>query len=386
MRKDDIVVAGVGMYPFGHHNTSIREMAFKAGTAALRDAVVAFPDVGEIVVGHCSELPGSAVRIAKEFGLTGAPVVRVESASATGSVAFRAACDAVALGRADVALALGYDAMDALVSHGTDLARMLSLNSVESFVLPVGQFAMWARRRMHEGSTTAEDLARVAAKNWNYAARCEMAHRRVNREVTVEDVLASSVIADPLTSMMCAPIGRGAAAAVVCRYEVAKRLQPGRPLVRVAASALQSERFEAGHVFVGPVVGPSAMTRSTSRQAYEMAAMGPEDIDVVQVHDAFAIEELVYYELLGFCGDGEAESFARSGATAPGGQVPFSTDGGLIGRGHPGGPTGLAQIWETVRQLRAECGDRQVENARVGMCHMLGGGSVCIVHLLEAVT
>src|ERR1700679_1640498 len=112
-------------------------MAFKAGMAALRDAGVAFPDVEEIVVGHCSELPGSAVRIAKEFGLTGAPVVRVESASATGSVAFRAACDAVALGRADVALALGYDAMDALVSRGTDLARMLSLNSVESFVLPV---------------------------------------------------------------------------------------------------------------------------------------------------------------------------------------------------------------------------------------------------------
>jgi acetyl-CoA acetyltransferase len=124
------------------------------------------------------------------------------------------------------------------------------------------------------------------------------------------------------------------------------------------------------------------MTTDTSRAVYEEAGIGPEDLDLVQVHDAFAIEELEYYELLGLCGEGEAEAAIERGDFAPGGRVPVSTDGGLIARGHPGGPTGLAQIWETTLQLRSEAGRRQVENARIGLCHMMGGGSVCVIHLL----
>src|SRR4029077_16179280 len=141
--------------------------------------------------------------------------------------------------------------------------------------------------------------------------------------------------------------------------DLARKLHPGRPVVRVLASELQTERYERGHLFIGPVVGPAPMSVDTSRAAYEQASLGPGDMDLVQVHDAFAIEELEYYELLGLCGEGEAEGCIERGDFAPGGRVPFSTDGGLIARGHPGGPTGLAQIWETTLQLRGEAGRRQ---------------------------
>jgi acetyl-CoA acetyltransferase len=152
--------------------------------------------------------------------------------------------------------------------------------------------------------------------------------------------------------------------------------------VKVLASALQTERYERGHLFIGPVVGPARMSIDTSRAVYEEAGLGPEDMDLVQVHDAFAIEELEYYELLGLCREGEAEACIERGDFARGGRVAVSTDGGLIARGHPGGPTGLAQIWETTLQLRGEAGKRQVDGARVGMCHMMGGGSVCAIHIL----
>jgi acetyl-CoA acetyltransferase len=145
---------------------------------------------------------------------------------------------------------------------------------------------------------------------------------------------------------------------------------------------MQSERYSDGHVFLGPVIGPPQMTADTAREAYEKAGIGPEDLDLVQVHDAFPIEELVYYELLGICREGEGDRLIADGETAIGGRIPFSTDGGLIARGHPGGPTGLAQIHETVTQLRGEAGARQVDGAKIGLCHLVGAGSVCVVHVL----
>jgi hypothetical protein len=140
-------------------------------------------------------------------------------------------------------------------------------------------------------------------------------------------------------------------------------------MVRIAASHLGSEVYERGHLFMGPVVGPAQMSRDAARNLYRQAGFGPEGIQLVQVHDAFVIEELEYYELLGFCREGEAEKCIEEGRFAPGGAVPFSTAGGLTARGHPGGPTGLAQVWETTLQLRGEAGKRQVPNARAGLCH-----------------
>jgi acetyl-CoA acetyltransferase len=154
-------------------------------------------------------------------------------------------------------------------------------------------------------------------------------------------------------------------------------------VVHVRSNALRSETYAAGHTFLGAVVGPPSITRDTARAAYEEAALGPGDVDVALCHDAFANEELEYYELLGFAEEGGGERLVEEGATKLGGRIPFNTDGGLIARGHPGGPTGLAMIHELVLQLRGEAGARQVERARVGLAHLVGGGSVCAVSLLE---
>src|SRR5207245_1459363 len=186
--------------------------------------------------------------------LTGLPVQHVENASATGSAAFREACLAVASGQCDVAMALGFDKMSAMIQssgRNTDAAWL------EDSILPAAFFAMWATRRMHERGTKAEHLATIAAKNWNNGALNPMSQRQPEQAVTVEKVLASRMVAWPLTAMMSCPIGDGAACAIVGRPEIVRRLQPGRPVVRVAASELQTERYEPGHLFIGPVVGPA---------------------------------------------------------------------------------------------------------------------------------
>jgi acetyl-CoA acetyltransferase len=189
------------------------------------------------------------------------------------------------------------------------------------------------------------------------------------------------MIADPHTSKMSCGVSSGAAAAVLVSEDYARRLER-KPSVRVLSAVMQSERYTEGHVFLGPVIGPSQMTADTAREAYERASVGPADLDLVQVHDAFPIEELVYYELLGICDDGEGDKLVANGDTRLGGRIPFSTDGGLIARGHPGGPTGLAQIHETVTQLEGRAGPRQVEGATVGLCHLVGAGSTCLAVLL----
>ena len=384
----DVAVLGVGMHRFGAYygekpNT---EMSLVAGLAALKDAGLAFKDVNAAYTGHIFATVMSGVRVMKEFGLTGLPVQRIENASATGSAAFREACMAVAAGYYDVAMVLGFDKMTSMIqssSAGTAPENM------EDAILPAAFFAMWATRRMHERGTKPDHLARIAAKNFNNGAKNPMSQRQPTELVTPDKVLQSRMVAWPLTTMMSCPIGDGAACAIVGRADLAKKLHPDRPVVKVIASALQTERYERGHIFQGPVVGPARMSIDTSRAAYEQAGLGPEDVDLVQVHDAFAIEELEYYELLGLCRPGEAEECIERGDFEIGGRCPVSTDGGLIARGHPGGPTGLAQIWETTLQLRGEAGARQVkrrktgELARTGLCHMMGGGSVCVIHLLQ---
>jgi acetyl-CoA acetyltransferase len=276
-------------------------------------------------------------------------------------------------------LVLGFDKMTAMIQQSTGGT---SPENMEDAILPAAFFALWATRRMHDRGMKPEHLAKIGAKNFNNGALNPMSQRQPAEKVTVEKVLQSKMVAWPLTTRMSCPIGDGAAAAIVGRVDLAKKLQPGRPVVRVAASALQSEKYARGHLFQGPVVGPFQMSRDASSQVYEEAGIGPEDLDLVQVHDAFAIEELEYYELVGLCREGEAEACIDRGDFELGGRVAVSTDGGLIARGHPGGPTGLAQIWETALQLRGEAGKRQRENARVGLCHMMGGGSVCVCHIL----
>ena len=237
----------------------------------------------------------------------------------------------------------------------TDMAkgggRGAGRDVIDAPILPASYFALWAQRRMHERGTTAEQFATIAAKNWNYGAKSPFSHRRPDHVVTAEEVLASRMVAEPLTAMMCCPADDGAACVIIAHEDIVRSRFPDRPVVRPVASALQSESYARGHTFVGPVVGPGTMTRDTAAMCFEAAGLGPEDVDVAYCHDAFVNEELEYYELLGFCEPGGAERMVADGETGPGGRIPFNTDGGLTARGHPGGPTGLAMIHESVLQL-----------------------------------
>jgi acetyl-CoA acetyltransferase len=382
MKLDDVAVLGVGMTRFGvDPSRSDDDLAREAGLAALADAGISLREVDEAFVGYIFGPPMTGIKAMKEFGLTGLPVTHVENASATGLVAFREAAWAVASGRCDVAMALGFDRMSAAVRGGG--GRGMGRDSIDQVILPAAYFSLWAMRRMHERGTRPEHFAAIAAKNWNHGALNPLGDRQPDHIVTIEEVLASRKIAEPVTAMMTCPVDDGGACAILARKDLVRKRQPDRPLVSVLASALQTETYTPGHTFVGPVVGPASMSRDTAQEVYRDAGLGPEDVDLVLVHDAFANEELEYYELLGFCADGDAEKLVAEGETRLGGRIPFNTDGGLIARGHPGGPTGLAQVHEIVLQLRGEAGRRQVEGARTGLAHLVGGGSVCAISLLR---
>jgi acetyl-CoA acetyltransferase len=364
---EGVAVAGIGMVRFGMHKAIPgAHLARDAGLLALHDANMTLADVDEAFVGYIQPASMLGIKAMKEFGLTGL-------------VAFRDAAWAVSSGRADVAMALCFDKFTDMVGGG---GRGAGRDQIDAPILPAAYFALWAQRRMHDRGTTPEHFATIAAKNWNYGAKCPTAHRQSDHVVTPEEVLAARMVAEPLTTMMCCPPDDGAACIIVAREDLVRQRQPGRPLVRALASALMSETYSPGHTFVGPVVGPATMTRDTALQAYEAAGLGPEDVSVAYCHDAFVNEELEYYELLGFCPEGEGEKLVVEGETGPGGRIPFNTDGGLLARGHPGGPTGTAMLHEAVLQLRGEATGRQVDGAKVALAHLVGGGSIATVNLL----
>jgi acetyl-CoA acetyltransferase len=382
VRIEGAAVAGIGMIRFGNHAArGSHELARDAGLLALHDAGITLADVDEAFVGYIQPASMLGVKAMKELGLTGLPVTHIENASATGLVAFREAAWAVASGRAEVAMAIGFDKMTDMMKGGP--SRGTGRDQLDQTILPAAYFALWAQRRMHDHGTRPEHFAAIAAKNWNHGALNPLSNRQSDHTVTVEEVLASRMISEPLTAMMACPADDGAACAIVATEDWVRRHQPDRKVVRPIASALQSEAYSPGHTFLGPVVGPASMTAATARLAYEDAGLGPDDIHLALCHDAFANEELEYYELLGFCAEGDGEKLLDAGDTALGGRIPFNTDGGLIARGHPGGPTGLAMVHEIVTQLRGEAGARQVIGAKRGLAHLVGGGSVCTVNIFE---
>jgi len=389
MKFEDTAIAGVGQLRFGlYHDVPAVELARDAGLLALHDAGLTLADIDEVFVGYLGLQHQVGVKAVKELGLTGLPVTHIENASATGLFAFREAAWAVSSGRAEVAMALTFDKMTDMSGRGStasSMSRGAGRDQLDASILPAAFFALWAQRRMHDYGTRPETFAAIAAKNWNHGALNPLSHRQPDHTVTVEEVMASRMIAEPLTAMMCCPADDGAAAVIVANEDFVRRRFPDRQLVRCLSSAAQSEAYSPGHAFLGPVVGPPTMTQTTGQEAYEKAGIGPDDISLALCHDAFANEELEYYELLGFCEPGEGDKLVANGDIALGGSIPFNTDGGLIARGHPGGPTGVAMIHEIVLQLRREAGVRQVEGARFGLVHCVGGGSVCTVNIFEGI-
>ncbi len=364
----DLVVIGAGMTAFGKFpGLSLEELGFAAAREAMLDAGVS---PGEIQAAYCGNALASQLldeftvgqKILWGLGINKIPVVNVENACTSGSTAFYLACLAVRSGAAEVALVLGVEKMftpvkKILNAGATDLETRLG------FIVPA-TFAMRANSYMAEYGLTPAELALVAVKNHQHGSLNPQAQYR--KPLTVEEVLTSPMIAEPLTRLSCCPQGDGAAAVVICRREAAGRFS-GRP-VDVAASVLLSGSYDNPPALAG---WPTDLR--VAALAYEQAGFGPPDLDVIELHDAFTIAEIIHCEGLGLCSPGEGGQLLKEGHTSLGGRIPVNPSGGLLSRGHPVGATGVAQLVEIVRQLRGRCGSRQVPGARAGLAHCMGG-------------
>lgn len=384
---DRIYVIGAGMTTFGPQpEVEVHELARRAVWEALCSSGLS-PQVfrerpAVAFAGHAYQGPCFAQKALMKIGLQGLPMVNVENACASGSTAVIGAAAMIRAGEAELAIALG---AEKLTRPGGGFLPIVAddLESAMGRVMPAA-FAMQAQLHMRRFGTTREQLAMVAVKNRRHGALNPRCHFR--EAVTVEQVLASPAIAEPLTRLSCCPVSDGAAA-VVLAGEAALRAFGLQPRVELVGHALVSgERTP-----YGLVDDHSEMSARAARQAYERAGLGPGDIDLCELHDPFTIAELIHYEDLGFCRPGEAGAYVQAGRAAiGGGGVAVSPSGGLMSKGHPLGATGVAQVAELYWQLRGEAGARQVPGARTGLAHTVGGGvtkleaGACTVMIFQA--
>jgi acetyl-CoA acetyltransferase len=368
-------VVGVGLHPYQRpSDVPYTALGVHAVRAALADAGLTWRDVESAYTGTATTAMGMSRLMYRHLGSTGIPMAQVENASASGSTAFRQACIEVAAGLVDVAIAVGVD-KPLQLSLPQRAAGVRDL--VGSRVAPITHFALLAERYMHDHGATPEQIALVAVKNSRNGALNPNAQRRKAR--TLEDVLAPPLISGHLTRLQCCPIGEGAAAVIIASDDAIERLGLDQArAVRVLSSASRSETVYDGENF------DAALTRETAAQALAEAGVTPADLDIVELHDAFTVEELLYLEAIGISPPGQAARDLEEGQFDIGGRVAVSPSGGLLSMGHPIGPTGVGQICEITAQLRGEAGDRQHPGARIGLAHMVGLGAVCLVHILAA--
>jgi acetyl-CoA acetyltransferase len=372
------MVAGVGLHPFGRFpDKDLASLARDAVVESLKDARVPWKDIPVAYFGHVYYHGMSVGETAlAKLGLTGIPVINVENACSSGSTAFWQAYWGITSGMFDLALAFGAEK----VPGGP--VTVTATDSPDRYIggdHMMAGYALRMRRYMADTGATAAALAQVAVKARRNAALNPFAHRK--EPFTLEEVLQSRRIADPLTLYQCCPTSEGAAAAVLCAREALGRygIDQNRA-IRVAAAVLRSGGYNgqgSDHSAFSPY-----RTEPAALQAYEMSGLGPEDVDLVQVHDAATIGELQQLEALHLVPWGEAWRATQEGRTEISGDIPTNTDGGLLAMGHPFGATGIRMIHEIVTQLRREAGPRQVANPRVGLAQCSGAGDVTTIHIL----
>ncbi|MBU2549896.1 MAG: thiolase family protein [Proteobacteria bacterium] len=375
----DVFVIGAGMTRFGLYDgrrlpsKSVHELGMEACLAALDDSGVNHRRIEAAFSGNVTSAPNCGQMILSLCGISGIPTFNHENACASGSAAFKHAVDSIASGICDLALVVGAECWSFTRAMGSPAAMAglvapapgLNLNQDIAGAFGPALLALVGRAHMAEYGTTPEQLALIAVKNKRNAARNPLA--QFQKEVSLIQVLDSRMISDPLTKLQCCPHTDGAAAVILASADAAR--QGARQPVKIAASAMKSASYKG---LEGRLSGLKCFELS-ARAAYEAAGIGPDDVDVVELHDDFTSVELVAYEDLGLCPRGEAGRFIEEGRSDYGGQVVVNPSGGLLGKGHPLGATGVAQIVELTWQLRGDCGVRQVEGARVGLAHNGGG-------------
>jgi len=378
----DVFIIGVGMTQFGKHtDRSLRDLGREACLNALRDAGVT---PKKIEAGYCGNALAPAIQgetgvgqnVFWEVGINEIPIVNVENACASGSTALREGWMAIAGGFYDMVIVAGVE--KTVMPKGAMLdVGAAELETKLGDVFP-GQFALIAQKHMERYGTTREQLAKVSVKNHFNGSLNPYA--QFQKQFTVEEVLNSPVVADPLTLFSCCPNSDGAAALILCSKKKAQKMKVRA--VRIAASILTSGTYNNQRDITGWEIEKRA-----AEGAYQMASLGPKDIDLVEVHDAFTISEIIHYEDLGLCAPGEGGRLIGEGATELSGRIPVNPSGGLLAKGHPVGASGVAQVVEIVWQLRGEAGKRQIKKARVGLAQIMGGYKegdtrACTIHIL----
>ncbi|MDG2002221.1 MAG: thiolase family protein [Novosphingobium sp.] len=374
----DVYIVGADMIAFGRYpDKTPGQLAAEASLLALDDAGLTIKDMGAIYASssfNAASMIGQ--QVLKQIGQTGIPCINVSNACASGATAVREAWVGIKAGIYDAVLAVGTEKNPRGMLGGAPTDGPSPEGLFGSGSMPA-VFAEAGMVHAEKYGTTIEQFAQVAVKNHHHATMNPKAVYR--NETPLDEVLASEMIAYPLTKLMCSANVDGAAAVVLVSEKKAKELGLSRA-VKVRASALTSDPYEPRN----PVMfDANSVTKIAAKQAYEMAGLGPDDLDLVELHDCFATAEILHYENLGLCAEGEAGRMIDSGDATLGGRIPVNVSGGLLSKGHPIGATGVANMVEIVEHLRGEAGARQVEGAKIGLAHVLGFGAATGVHILE---
>ncbi len=380
----DVAIIGASQTKFGElWDVSFRDLVVEAGLKAIEDAGIVGDDLDAMYVGNMSAglFVGQehiASLIADHAGLTPIPCARVEAACASGGLALRNGIMAVASGFHDMVISAGVEKMTDIVDPTPAIATASDQEwEAQQGVTFPSLYAMMARRHMYEYGTTREQLAMFSVINHKNASKNPLA--QYQNTITVDQVLNSSKVADPLTLLDCSPVTDGAAGVIICPAEDAKKYTDTPIYVKAAAQA-------SGTIALHNRRDITTIDSSVnaSRKAYKMAGVGPKDIDVAEVHDCFSINGILAIEDLGFVEKGKGGPAVEEGMTEMDGEIPVNPSGGLKARGHPLGATGIAQAAEIVKQLKGEAGKRQVNGAEIGMTHNIGGtGGTAVVHILS---
>lgn len=396
--SDEIWILGIHMTKFGKYpNHDVVDLGAEAIMGALADAQVTMADIGILAAGNLMGSGGIGQQLQKQIGQTGIPVFNVSNACATGATALRTAIMAVKAGEVDMGLAVGVEKLAGAgllggggKSKGDDnvwapAGRYGAVASTDGRIgtdtMP-GVFAQIGMEYGHKyGGTSFELFARISEKNHSHSTLNPLA--AYSKAMSLEQIMGDIMIAYPNTRPMCSANCDGAAAAVVVSGAKLKTLslEQQRRAVKVTASVLTSDPWQEACQILPDV---NTLTRNAALQAYELAGVGPEDLDLVELHDCFATAELVHYDNLMLCEEGGAVDFFNSGAPWRDGRLPVNVSGGLQSKGHPISATGIANIWEVCQHLRNEGGPRQIEGAKVGLAHVIGLGSACGIHVLES--
>jgi len=397
--SDDVWILGISMTKFGKHpDKDTVDLAAEAARGALADGGVSMKEMQVLAAGNLMGGGGLGQQLQKQIGQTGIPVYNVANACATGATALRVAYMAVKAGEADLGIAVGVEKLAGagLLGSGgsrksdkdtwTPTGRYGAVTTVDGRIgtetMPgvFAQIGMEYLHKQHYDDTPFELFARISEKNHAHSTLNPLA--AYTKRMTVEEIMGDVMIAYPNTRPMCSANCDGAAAAVVVSDAKLKTLskEQQRRAVKIAASVLTTDPWEEACQILPNV---NTLTRNAATTAYEKAGVGPDDLDLVELHDCFATAELVHYDNLKLCEPGGAVEFFQSGATWRDGKTPVNVSGGLESKGHPIAATGIANIWEVCHHLRGEAGDRQIEGAKVGLAHVIGLGSACGVHILE---